>query len=241
MRVKLVDWTSKGVDESATIPYQTETELRGALAHRVFDLGHRSIGRHGNVVFMVDGLSQDALRQLSRHPHINLTVKSSRYCDMSYATPFIPEWVRYMPNNRFMLQDFEDDYCTILDIYEKWQRIEKLNNQKDTAKLFLPLCSTTDVMISGNFQAMYEFLQLRLCERTQEEMRLLAKAMVQAIVCCEDMTVANIVGNVGCKGSEYGICPESDKDCCGKYPTRSQCSVVPKLNLLLDKDVENGD
>lgn len=215
MKVKLIDYSSVGVCESSKKPYDTVTARPDALAKRVFDLGHRSIGRHGNVVFEVDGLSQDALRQLSRHPHVNLTVKSARYCSMEDVQCFTPTWLQEIP---ILQLEFEKDYELIMRIYAKWRSHEEQFDKKDTAKLFLPLASTTSLYISGNFQSIYEFLQLRLCTRAQEEIRELANRMLECVKDCEDMAVSTIIGSAGCKGDEYRICPEHPKEACGKYP-----------------------
>ena len=115
---------------------------------------------------MVECVSQSLLRQLSRHPHINLTVKSSRYCDMSevetVAPPFISSFDRF---------EFNDDYDAIMAIYWKWASRDGYSRgqRQELSKLMLPLGSTTDLVLSGNYQALYEFLQLRLCIRAEWE------------------------------------------------------------------------
>ena len=123
------------------------------LVGRVWNSGHRSVDRHGTASFMVEGVSQSLLRQLSRHPHINLTVKSSRYCDMgkveTVVTPFLGSLDRF---------DFDDDYKLIMYIYQKWANREGYtrSQRQELSKLMLPLGSTTDLVLSGNYQALYD-------------------------------------------------------------------------------------
>lgn len=219
MKVKLIAYSADATLESAKLPYRTNPKSEVGLAKAVFDLGHRSIARHSVVAFLVEKISQDALRQISRHPHIVLTVTSSRYCSMAGAQPFIPEWVFQDVKLR---SEFVLDYIDIMVKYNKWLATEKEHDKKDTAKLMLPLASTTDLIISGNLQAMYEFIQLRSCTRVQEEARGLALAMKEALLSSPDMTISSITASLGCRGDEYGVCPESKKESCGKYPVKGE-------------------
>jgi thymidylate synthase (FAD) len=191
------------------MPYQTQTKDATKLAYRVWKAGHRSIARHSNISLEIKDISQDALRQLSRHPHINLTVKSTRYCDFTDTNFFIPDWVE-----DGLVELMVDDFDTILDIYKKWQKIEQENGQEDTAKLFLPLMSTTDLIMSANIQAMYEFLMLRNCVRASEEIREMSMNITK-LLAEQDGLVGMIFSDLDCKGKEYGYCPEHEK--CGKY------------------------
>lgn len=212
MQITLMEVSGiKAIEEAAVMPYQTNTENKSKLALRVWNTGHRSIARHSNISFMVKDISQDALRQLSRHPHINLTVKSTRYCDMSKNTPFIPAWVKDSIKAR---NEYISDFIDIMDKYDKWLEMESHHSKEDTAKLFLPLMSTTDLIMSGNIQAIYEFLMLRNCVRASEEIRLMSKAMTE-ILSEENGLIGDIFSELDCKGKEYGKCPEHKS--CGKY------------------------
>jgi len=69
-------------------------------------------------------------------------------------------------------------------------------------------------VVSGNYQALYEFLQLRLCGRAEWEIRALARAIRLFLV----GVIPVIFENVDCKGKELGYCPEHES--CGKYPNK---------------------
>lgn len=203
----------ESIREAARMPYQSTTENLDMLAYKVWKTGHRSITRHSIISFLVQDISQDALRQLSRHPHENLTVKSTRYCDFMNTSYFVPEWIE----NSTLLDKYEKDFHKIMEIYKKWSLIEDAHEEKDTAKLFLPLMSTTDLVLSGNVQAYYEFLQLRVCECASEEIRRMAKTQAQ-VLGEQPNLIGLIFKDLGCKGKEYGYCPEQNS--CGKYPKR---------------------
>ena len=85
------------------------------------------------------------------------------------------------------------------------------SQRKEIAKLILPLGSTTDLVLSGNYQALYEFLQLRLCLRSEWEIHSLAistKNILKEVMPC-------IFDKLDCRAAESGVCIEHEK--CGKY------------------------
>ena len=196
------------VEEACKIPYQTK-KAKG-LAKRVWNSGHRSVARHSVVVFKIEGVSQSLLRQISRHPHINLTVESSRYCDMQGNEIYVPDSII---KNVELETKYNEDMQKIKDIYSQWRLIEENIEVDDISKLFLPLGSTMEMIISGNYQAMYEFLQLRICTRAEKEIRDVTKEMKNILV----KEVPDIFAKIDCKAIDNGgFCPESD--CCGRYP-----------------------
>ena len=229
LKVSLLDCT--GIDtliKATAMPYQSK-ETRG-LTKRVWDSGHRSVVRHGMASFLIEGVSQSLLRQISRHPMINLTVKSSRYCDMSNVSV-------YIPSENIELLEFatEDEYLKdmelIMNIYRKWKKKENDQNEDnrkkgiktkeiDVAKLFLPLGSTTDLVVSGNYQALFEWLELRLCARTEVEFRQLALEISKIL----KQLIPEVFGNLGCRADEYKICGEAKG--CGKYKTKKEIGLI---------------
>ena len=211
LKVSLIDCTPiEAVKKAVAIPYQSpESE---ELVGRVWDSGHRSIARHGMASFLVEGVSQSLLRQLSRHPHINLTVKSSRYCDQEDTLCVVPPFLAWEDR-----MDYSRDVNQIMALYDRWNKREGYTKEqnRELAKMMMPLSITTDLVVSGNFQALYEFLQLRICKRAEWEIREMACEMAEILK--DQMPV--IFAGVGCKGDERGYCPEG-YGACGKYPKR---------------------
>ena len=208
MKVTLIENTSPmAVVKATPMTYQNKESL--AVVGRVWDSRYRSVARHGTASFIVEGVSQSLLRQLSRHPHINLTVKSSRYSDMAEVETVVPPFISSF--DRFA---FNDDYEKIMNIYRKWASREGYSRgqRQELSKLMLPLGSTTDLILSGNYQALYEFLRLRLCTRAEWEIRELAGHLTTILI--EAMPV--IFEGLSCRGDELGYCPEGHGTC-GKY------------------------
>jgi len=209
LKIALLHHTPINVIAKATsLPYDSKPTKE--LVERVWDSQHRSIARHGMACFLIEDISQSLLRQISRHPHINLTVKSSRYCDMKGSQIFIPE----TKLNKRSAKRFTKHINKIMTIYSKWQQYEIKNKVKDVAKLFLPLASTTDLVLSGNYQALYEMLQLRNCVNAEDEIRHLSLAITGIL----KLNVPEIFKDLGCRGDEFGVCPEINS--CGTYPSK---------------------
>ncbi len=214
-KITLLSYTPiEVIAEATSLPYQSKATNK--LVKNVWNSGHRSIARHGMASFLIEGISQSLLRQISRHPHLNLTVKSTRYCDMRDVDVYIPDVLT--SKDKLMLQyEYMEDLEIIMKIYGKWKEYEELNSSlKDIAKLFLPLASTTDLVMSGNYQALYEFCQLRNCYRAEAEIRNISLEITKIL---KDI-MPEIFQNLGCKGDEYKICPEHAS--CGKYPKKEK-------------------
>ena len=215
MEVKLLFYVPVDIlAEAASMPYQSEPT--NGLVKRVFDRGHRSIVRHGMAAFTIRDISQSLIRQISRHHHTDITVKSSRYCDMSNVGFYVPEKALKKMGK---IDEYNEDMETIMNLYRKWKIYEGGEKEVDVAKLFLPLASYTDHVLSGNYQGLYEFLQLRNCVRAEGEIYDLARQLTKILKEC----VPEVFGDLDCKGKELGYCPEFKT--CGKYPKKEDALI----------------
>ena len=214
MEVTLLHYTPiESLVKATALPY--ESKESSGLVSRVFKSGHKSIARHGMASFFIEGVSQSLLRQLSRHQHLNLTVKSTRYCDMSNAQHYTPDKL-----TDGVRADFNEDIDEIMGIYRAWKKhYEGGEKEVDVAKLLLPLASTTDLVVSGNYQALYEMLQLRNCVRVEEEFRKLSREMSNIL---QGILPEIFTQDFGCIGDEWHICPENKHMACGKYITKQE-------------------
>lgn len=212
-KVELLNYTKiEPISIATAMPYNSK--ISNGLVTRVWNAGHKSIARHGMASFLIEGVSQSLLRQISRHPHINLTVKSTRYCDMNSADIYVPTNI-IKDNDKY--KEYQTDMAMAMQTYSKWKNYENDTNKEDIAKLFLPLASTTDLVLSGNYQALYEFLQLRNCTRTEQEFRQLSLKMSKILI---DI-MPEIFAGLGCRGDELEYCPETSGSC-GKYPQKGE-------------------
>lgn len=224
MKVTLTTYTPEEVIAiAAGIPYNTPNPTT-KLAKRVFDYGHRSIYRHGSAAFLVEDVSVSLLAQISRHPHINLTVESTRYNDMTERGYYTPEdkleKMNKLNSNKEIgdiedfLKEYENDMKDILNIYVKWKQFEINMGDKgkefDLAKLFLPKAIYCTLMVSGSYQALFEFMGLRNCVRAESEINRLSKEMGRLLG-----EKVSIFKDVDCYAKTTGVCTEINP--CGKY------------------------
>ena len=209
MEIKLIDISGiEAVEVAASLPYNSKQSTK--LVKNVIASNHLSILRHAQASFLLTNVSQSMLRQLSRHPHINLTVKSSRYCNMLNHQLYCPEG-NLKPNSTSRDDDVVEyfkDLKTIMGIYTKWKEYEGETKEFDVAKLFLPLASTTDVVVSGNLQALLEFCWLRNCVRAEKEIKEVSNQISNIL-----SEQVPFFGKIGCRFDWSGKCPEGKMAC----------------------------
>jgi len=115
MKVRMLECTSiNPLVKACNQPYQSVGKEK--LVQRVWKSGHRSIARHGMASFLVEGVSQSLLAQLSRHPHLNLSVQSSRYCDMKQGIEngVFPPFIKARE-----YLELKKHYTAVADTYEQ--------------------------------------------------------------------------------------------------------------------------
>lgn len=217
IRIKLLDYTPKEIlIKTLSVPYDSKN-LTTKHITKIWNMKHRSFARMGIATFEIKNISQSALRQISRHPHLNLQVKSSRYCDMRNVEVYIPDkMINKRTFGEVKLSEYMSDMDKIMNIYSKWKAYEEDTGVKelDIAKQFLPLASTTDLIISANYQAWYEFLELRNCVRTEKELRKISLIITKEL----SKVLPEIFSGLDCRAKETNICNEFKP--CGKYPSK---------------------
>ncbi len=85
-------------------------------------------------------------------------------------------------------------------------------NQED-ARYILPHGIQTRIVMTMNVRSLYNFFNLRCCERAQTEIRQLANLMLAEV----KKIAPGLFENAGAPCEELGYCPEGDFGC-GKYP-----------------------
>lgn len=79
------------VEKCASVCYDSDITKEYRIAKSCHDSGHLSIYEHINFTFHIQGVSRSLLAQLSRHRHISLSVRSTRYCNSgNIQIPYFP-------------------------------------------------------------------------------------------------------------------------------------------------------
>lgn len=127
--------------------------------------GHLSVLEHCYVSFLVS-CSVRVLGQLTRHRHLSFTVKSARGSKYdTFVNPFTLE-------NTPLVESYGgEEYLSFLADGEA----------EELAAYFLPQGVETQLVVTGNFRAWYEYLPKRLCNRAMPEHKKLA-AQIQSIL-----------------------------------------------------------
>jgi thymidylate synthase (FAD) len=168
MEVTLLEHTpdpENFIGRCASICYDSDTSEKAnkrRAAHCV-DRGHLATLRFAWAVFNVSGISRACSHQFVRSKHLDFLQRSQRYCKETD-----PEF--YYPGTTCDTV-FSGAYQSALAHYND---LLKLGVKKEDARLVLPAGITTELNVSGNFQAWLDFLKLRTHNAAQEEIRQVA-------------------------------------------------------------------
>lgn len=155
--VELISITQNHMDllkEAIGMCHQTQVSDR--VVKHCIEAEHMSVLEHAYASFKVK-CSIQTLLQLTRHRHLSFTVQSSRVTN---------------------LKDYYETGDWFVDEMNKDTMNEYLSNQasrQEQKAYMLPKAAMYNLVVTGNFRAWYEYLQKRLCARTQTEHRKLAE------------------------------------------------------------------
>jgi len=157
--------------ESAVLSVRLLKELRLS--------GHHSPFEHVSFTFGVDGLSRTASHQLVRHRIASFSQQSQRYVKISQtgagengAGVIIPPSVA---GNQEALELFERQAESAREAYGK---LISIGIPAEDARFILPHGWETRLVMTMNARALHHFFNLRLCRRSQWEIRELARLML---------------------------------------------------------------
>ena len=155
--VELISITQNHMDllkEAIGMCHQKQVSDR--VVKHCIEVGHMSVLEHAYASFKVK-CSIQTLLQLTRHRHLSFTVQSSRVTD---------------------LKDYYETGDWFVDDMNKDTMNEYLSNpasHQEQKAYMLPKAAMYNLVVTGNFRAWYEYLQKRLCARTQTEHHKLAE------------------------------------------------------------------
>jgi thymidylate synthase (FAD) len=168
---KLEEITSTEADKV----YKKAIEQSKKFVRTLVEKGHVSIGRHSTVSFELI-LSRSASLQFFRSANIGGVGESQRYVtfDRDFYTP------QEIKENR----EANSIYNSILkQIKFAYKDLLEIGIKKEDARMILPNCCYTRLVVNANLQAWLDFVTLRNNPETQEELREIAKEMFEIL--CE--------------------------------------------------------
>ncbi len=152
------------VERCACVCYDSKPTEDYRIAKACMDSGHHSVLEHVNFTFHISEVSRALLAELSRHRHISLSVRSTRYCDESGF-----RWKTIYTNTTGTDELVSGAICEIEEIYTDLLKNKKAS--KDELRGMLPLALYTELYMTANARALIEMSHLRLCSRAHKEIR----------------------------------------------------------------------
>jgi len=166
MNVKLINYMQNPIGTMAiAVAKCYDSEPKESVVKGCIKKRHDSVTEHSMYVFEVSEVSRAFLAQVTRHRHLQFTVRSQRYTnesDFNYVTPdSIKESKASYIYKKFM-KDCSSFYETLVNEY---------NIPKEDARFALPNATEVKMVISGNYRAWMKFCELREDHHTQWEIR----------------------------------------------------------------------
>ena len=174
-----------------------------SLIKRVVGSGHYSTIEHIQVSFAISNISRACTHQLVRHRHMSFSQKSQRYVQEKGQFEYlIPPTIEKNPELKQKFEDF------MAEISKKYLEFTEAGIPAEDARAVLPNACSTSMVVSTNLRELIHVANLRLCSRAQYEIRMLVKAMCEALVEQEPWLKEYLVP----KCDKLGFCDE-DKSC----------------------------
>jgi thymidylate synthase (FAD) len=179
-----------------------------ATVERVRTAGHHSTLEHNIYVFGITGLSRAATHQLVRHRHLQFDQQSQRYLAFKDSSfPYVkPRKLSSLPD---LSRKFDD---LMREIGETYGAMLKAGIPGEDARFVLPNAAASQLVVSGNARAWYEFLTLRTCNMAQWEIREMAFEILR-ILKREDPVLFRDAGATCVRG----FCHEPNGPQCPRY------------------------
>lgn len=215
---------------ASKVCYDTKTNNPSAIGKHCMNSGHFSGSRSQYILFQVDDCPRFTIDQIVRHEDgVMKNVQSFRYVGKNSFAYEIP--VEIKDNEELLMRYHEHMMNTILlyediqsYVYAKTNSHERANEQ---ARYVLPISTHSSFVIGMDIEALIHFCNVRLCVRTEDVHRELAKKIRDAVLEVLPELENRLVPNC-----QYLLwCPEG-RQSCGAYPTKNE--LKEKLNESKD-------
>lgn len=219
---------------ASKVCYNTDTDNPSAIGKGCKYSKHYSGSRSRYIIFQIDECPRFTIDQAVRHEVGAMkNVQSFRYVEKNSFAYEIPEEIK---DNAALLNKYHQHmmntinlYGEIQDyVYKKTQSNERANEQ---ARYVLPMATHGSFVFGLTVEALIHFCNMRLCVRTEDVHRTLAKLIKEAVLEVLPELKTDLVPN--CQAMLW--CPEGKKSC-GAYPTKKE--LKEKIQMLLRSDFD---
>jgi thymidylate synthase (FAD) len=156
--------------------YDTLSEDKiSQLLQKLIKNEHLSPFEHASFTFSIGGISRVCSHQLVRHRIASYTQQSQRYTKLKDIKFVIPESIKKSKEAKAIYEDM------LKNAKKAWQELINLNIPYEDARYILPQAVTTNIVLTMNARELLHFFKLRLSQKAQHEIRLLAEAMLKEV------------------------------------------------------------
>lgn len=140
------------------------------LIKKIARSGHLSTLEHVVCTFAIEGVSRSLLAQLTRHRMASYSVQSQRYC--KFKNGFVlPQTMDFVTVHTFLEQ-----------VERLYQKLVDGGVPKEDARAILPNAASTNLVMTCNLRELIHICNLRLCKRSQAEIRELVGLMRDEVI-----------------------------------------------------------
>ena len=215
MKVKLTRITKEpilAIEEAASNCYNSEPTGDGKIMKHCIKSGHTSVTEFCDFTFHIEGVSRALSHQLVRHRIASYAQRSQRYCSEDGFEYIAPDKIY---TNK---EAWEVYGATIRKIKNAYKSLQEIGISNEDARMILPNACTTAIEVKMNLRSLMNFMNERLCNCAQWEIRELAQLMRKAVIEQVPELADYLVPKCEKNGKEFGACNESKSRSCGRHP-----------------------
>lgn len=210
--------------------YNTPITYAKSVGKSCMKSGHFSGSRCEYFKFEISGISRACSLQLNRHNiGVVLNQQSQRYVDMTNVEFVMPPSIEKNEQAKELylnlVENSKNTYKEIKEILTLANRSREQANE-DARFALLESCETCGTW-GFTLEALIHFMNLRLCKRSQWEIRLLAKMMREEVLNILPELEEHLVPQ--CDTLLY--CPEGER-CCGRKPTKEMMKLFLQTSKI---------
>lgn len=147
---------------------------------------HFSVMEHASVTFHISGISRSLSHEFVRHRHFSYSQLSQRYVDEKDSPIVLPPIIVALqdPDLNILYEDSEEQarnaYSLAVEILMKRYNYSR-KDARSAARALFPNMWSTQLVVTGNHRAWRDFLDKRLSPAADEEIRELARLILNEL------------------------------------------------------------
>ena len=162
------------IEEAASNCYDSEP-TGGKIMKSCYKSGHHSVLEFADFTFHIEGVSRALTHQLVRHRLASYAQRSQRYCDEDGYNFVIPPSIW---KDGAALQKYN---AFMKNCQQTYESLQSLGIPNEDARMVLPNACETVIEMKLNLRELMNFMNERLCTRSQWEIRQLAQEIKKAV------------------------------------------------------------